>query len=131
MLRHPGSSWGFGSSTQMFGADTAAVRLSRTCSPALVQGCVVQGRHHGLTYPLCALRQGQPQCLFPIHDQIQSDCSSEGRDGRKFCKFSKTEQCLNKALFHVLLTCIYLFIVMVTFIYSFTHLFMFPFVVSK
>ncbi len=36
---------------------------------------------------------------------------------------------LNKALFCVLLT--YVFIVIVTFIHSFTHLFMFPVVVSK
>ncbi len=31
------------SSTLMFGADTAGARLYRTCSPALVQDCVVQG----------------------------------------------------------------------------------------
>ncbi len=38
--------------------------------PLLPQGCVVQGRHHGLPHLLCSLRQGQPQCLFLIHDQI-------------------------------------------------------------
>ncbi len=38
---------------------------------------------------------------------------------------------LNKDLFYVLLTCICMFIVIVTFIHSFTHLFMFPVVVSK
>ncbi len=31
------------SSTQMFGADGAAVKLSHTRSPALVQDCVVRG----------------------------------------------------------------------------------------
>ncbi len=43
----------------------------------------LRGHHHGLPHPLCALRQGQPRCPFPIHDQIQSDYSNEGCDGRQ------------------------------------------------
>ncbi len=35
--------------------------------------------HRGLPHPLCALRQGQPRCPSLIHDQIQSDYSSDGR----------------------------------------------------
>ncbi len=30
----------------------------------------LRGHHHGLPHLFCSLRQGQPQCLFPIHDQI-------------------------------------------------------------
>ncbi len=46
------------------------------------------------------------------------------------CKYmTVTTICLNKAVSCVL--DLYLFIVMITFIYSFTHLFMFPVVVSK
>ncbi len=68
----------------MFGADTAIARLSRTCSPTPASRlCGSGGRHHGLPHLLCSLRQGQPQCPFPVHDQIQSDGSNEGCDGQQ------------------------------------------------
>ncbi len=59
------------SSTQKLGADTAIARLSHTWSPAFaVQEGGGGGRHHGLPHLICSLKQGQPQCLFLIHDQI-------------------------------------------------------------
>ncbi len=68
----------------MFGADTAIARLYHICSPAPASRlCGSGGHHHGPPHPLCALRQVQPQCPSPIHDQIQSDYSSEGRDGQQ------------------------------------------------
>ncbi len=41
-----------------------------------------RGRHHDLPHPLHALRQGQPQCPFPIHDQILTAAVTDVMDSR-------------------------------------------------
>ncbi len=104
--------------------------LSRSCFKVVW----FRGHHHGLPQILCSLGQGQPQCLFLIHDQIPvspqqwgtwwTAKSGEGGQGGPLqnwhscvemavgCGFTACKYMidrtisLNEALFYVLLNCI-------------------------
>ncbi len=99
----------------MFGTDTTAARFSRTRSPALVQDCVVRGASSSL----CTMRDGQQRqvkvdtvvsCFIRINLQNWLSCVEMAVGcGVHVCKYMIVRTiCLNKALFHVSLTCIYL-----------------------
>ncbi len=60
----------------MFGADTAAARLSHMCSPALVQDCVVRGASSSL----CT--QAMIASMPLSHDQILTAAVRDVMDSR-------------------------------------------------
>ncbi len=137
-------SWKAG--TQMFGADTAIARLCHTCSPVplLLQGCVVQ-RGVFMVFLIFSVHSGKDSLIVSFSSMIrfQFHSNNEGRDGRQrqvkvgmvvscrigtavlrwqcgftACKYMIVRAIrLNKALFYVLLICICMFIVIVTFIH--------------